>query len=946
VTEQPIWPHEDHLDAAAASNRIGPYEVIRILGRSDVEVRSLARDTRRDKLVELQMLPLVLGRRRAVVERLAHLAEAQRQLRHPHLVRLVRFEADRERPDLVYLVWEHVPGATLAELIQQSPDGLPVDRVLAWAEQLAGAVDYLDDLMPGHGGINPGNVIIDENDQAWLGGAVVWREVRREYRRLVGRRGAAGLDGLEDDPSIDEREQDIRDLASTLYAALHGVVASMDEGQPAPIAGLTAQVNMTLLEALEPDGGSRFLRASDLVRSLEGATLQAELPAALPTARRRSGARSLIFMTMLIIATVATWLWAGRPQAPRLRTPSPAASAQTTPPADASWSLTGITGGDQPASPEQEQPEATEVGDPAEVEAAVREVERLARACATLRFPTNPSVAQPLVAGVGYRRKAQQHADTADHAAMLDAHHAAAEALQLALRRDAWATTVWELGQRVVTAIDDSDLSGAAAESGLLELTRQREEAQAAFDAGRLAEANLWWRRAASLHSGTAELAALDHAAVSARSAWGERHTTWPETWESSMRREAEHLLNIAGAAEVAFRQERYEDAIAGWEEASFGFDVLIDAQQEVLCAVEEAVESWEIARSEVPVRWASDMAVQQQRDEALQMAVGAARAESDGRLVEAADAYGRAGTLMSEAIAQHRRLTARRLGDSIVNEFGMRLVYLAPGDFVMGSPAEEPGRDPAELCHPVHVAQGCWIGATEVTRSAFDAFVRDTGYRTDAEREGWSHGIGDGGRWRRIELASWRAPGFEQDPMHPVVCVSYGDALAFCRWLSEREGRVYRLPTEAEWEYACRAGTVTAYHWGDTPSAGAANTVDAASADRFRTPTSIEWSDGCMFTCPVGSYPPNGWGLHDLHGNVQEWCLDAYTAYPAYADRSSETSAVAEDASSDRSPRVLRGGSFAASPTRARAAHRDASSPTMSFATVGFRVVLEEETH
>jgi formylglycine-generating enzyme required for sulfatase activity len=132
------------------------------------------------------------------------------------------------------------------------------------------------------------------------------------------------------------------------------------------------------------------------------------------------------------------------------------------------------------------------------------------------------------------------------------------------------------------------------------------------------------------------------------------------------------------------------------------------------------------------------------------------------------------------------------------------------------------------------------------------------------------------------VEGLNWRKPGFDQQSTHPVTCVSWDDATAFCQWLSREDGRTYRLPTEAEWEYACRAGTDTLFFWGDDPDAGEGY---LNAADETGTPDGRSWThkfnfkDGYAATSPVGRFKPNAFGLHDMLGNVWEWCSDWYAA-------------------------------------------------------------------
>jgi formylglycine-generating enzyme required for sulfatase activity len=303
------------------------------------------------------------------------------------------------------------------------------------------------------------------------------------------------------------------------------------------------------------------------------------------------------------------------------------------------------------------------------------------------------------------------------------------------------------------------------------------------------------------------------------------------------------------------------------------------------------------------------------------------------------------ASSWLEEQVGRARLTAASRPpqpGDEQVDSIGMRLVFVGPGEFVMGSSAAEPGRDRGELLRRVRLSEGFWIGRTEVTRGQFATFVAETGYGTAAERAGWSHGLESDGEWRRIEGLGWRNPGFAQGDDHPVVCVSLDDALAFCEWLGSREGRAYALPTEAQWEFACRAGATTAWHWGDgLPPEAAANVADATWSDRFGGAERPSFRDGFLYTSPVGRFTSNAWGIHDVHGNAAEWCADRFAEYDpgALLDPVGPPPVRGRE---DRSPWVVRGGSYASPPSASRCAHRDASPRQLHFATLGFRVVME----
>lgn len=149
-------------------------------------------------------------------------------------------------------------------------------------------------------------------------------------------------------------------------------------------------------------------------------------------------------------------------------------------------------------------------------------------------------------------------------------------------------------------------------------------------------------------------------------------------------------------------------------------------------------------------------------------------------------------------------------------NTLGMKFIEIKPGEFTMGSPANEAGRQDDETQHRVKISKAFMLGVHEVTRGQFAAFVKDTDWETSGLVFGPTAQVSV-----VVRVDSWRNPGFEQEDSHPVVDVSWNDAIAFALWLSRKEGKSYRLPTEAEWEYACRAGTTTVYHWGDDPDHG-----------------------------------------------------------------------------------------------------------------------------
>jgi len=239
-------------------------------------------------------------------------------------------------------------------------------------------------------------------------------------------------------------------------------------------------------------------------------------------------------------------------------------------------------------------------------------------------------------------------------------------------------------------------------------------------------------------------------------------------------------------------------------------------------------------------------------------------------------------------ALASHGHAGESPAGDVVVNSLGMRMVRVPAGTFRMGSPPGEPLRQEEELPRRVTLTRPFRIAATEVTQR----------------------------QWLALMPAN-RSP--QQGDDLPLTSVSWREAHEFCLELSRKEGATYRLPTEAEWEYACRAGGAA------PPVAGAGLAAVAWYADN---------SDGT--THPAGSKAPNVWGLHDMLGNAGEWTLDAYGPYP----RIEEEKDPAGPGSG--STRVVRGGSWRSFPPALRCAARVGTPESYQLAHVGLRVVQE----
>ncbi|MBY0228053.1 MAG: SUMF1/EgtB/PvdO family nonheme iron enzyme [Gemmataceae bacterium] len=250
-----------------------------------------------------------------------------------------------------------------------------------------------------------------------------------------------------------------------------------------------------------------------------------------------------------------------------------------------------------------------------------------------------------------------------------------------------------------------------------------------------------------------------------------------------------------------------------------------------------------------------------------------------------------------------------------IANSVGMEFAYVPPGRSLQGAPKEEKGNDGNERLRAVVLTRPCYLGIHEVTQKQYRRLMKDDPSAFSAKGK------------RAAEVR-----GLDTDDF-PVESVSWEDAVAFCEVLSRlpderKAGRAYRLPTEAEWEHACRAGTRTAFAFGDRLSSRQANfdggkPYDAPKGPWLRRP------------CPVGSHKPNAWGLHDMHGNVREWTLDRY-------ERDLPPGPLVDPTGPETGrQRVVRGGAWSFGGDDQRSARRRPGPPGHKSENLGFRVLL-----
>jgi len=241
---------------------------------------------------------------------------------------------------------------------------------------------------------------------------------------------------------------------------------------------------------------------------------------------------------------------------------------------------------------------------------------------------------------------------------------------------------------------------------------------------------------------------------------------------------------------------------------------------------------------------------------------------------------------------------TAKALGVSkeitldLADKVQMKLLLIPAGKFMMGAgPKEqafahqldvkfgngEPSFTHEGPQHEVTITKPFYMGVYHVTKAQFAAFVADANYKTNPEK-GSDTWVFNGKKTFPDKGAySWKNPAFEQADDHPVVCINWDDAIEFCKRMSRKTRRAICLPTEAQWEHACRAGVATIFLWGDDLAGGVGwlNANDKTASAKFGRPAAFMWADGYAWTSPVGKFKPNNFGLYDMVGNADQWYAD-----------------------------------------------------------------------
>ena len=276
-------------------------------------------------------------------------------------------------------------------------------------------------------------------------------------------------------------------------------------------------------------------------------------------------------------------------------------------------------------------------------------------------------------------------------------------------------------------------------------------------------------------------------------------------------------------------------------------------------------------------------------------------------------------------------------------------LVVLSSGSFMMGASDSEANREPDEGPQREVQIAAFAMGSSEITVAQFRQFVESSGYLTDAESnsnvstmagpEAGCFTFQSGAAFGWTAGSSWQKPGFAPGDSHPAVCISWNDAQAYADWLSSQTGNSYRLPSEAEHEYALRAGGNSRYAWGNDADAACtyANVLDQSAMQTFPGAPTVSCNDAYIYTSPVRTFKANAFGLYDMAGNAWEWTADC--SKPNYQGAPTDARAWT---GGDCGNRVLRGAGWNGKPLNLRAANRLRDSRALRAADTGFRVARD----
>ena len=961
-----------------APGRLGAFVLFKVLGKGEMGATYKALEKGLGRFVAIKVMRKTLGLDKQRVDDFFAEARAVASLEHPNAVRLYSVGQEKGQP---YIVMELIKGQAMDKAFSPS-EPLAEDRALEIALGVAKGLQAASEIGLVHGDVKPANIMLDEKGTPKLVdfGIAKFGGTRSGEDAVLGTPYYVPPEAVRKEP-VDHRG-DMYSLGATLYHALSGSPpfpgTSVADVLNARLAGPPPDLRDTrpflhpktvavVARLLEADPDRRYATYKDLLDDLQEAYFQVtgletpelqevvrrpEIPLAEPVRSSPIWLAGAVAAAVigLSLAVWAIWLRGdGRPgpapqtqparatprvEAPVFLPPQRTVSAPmpiriTCPTPLAQIHYT--TDGNEPTlrSPRYHQPIPVAPGTTLKARAFRAGLEP--SGIVEARYGRDSAVLADVVHVRTAAQKAWQQASILNPSEgfgrrleQCDSVHASAEEFY---RQAAYGAAKEHYGKvlalcKALEQLERQRLSARAAgdeAASAREALEQAgeganpqaawhkagEAARRAFEKGQFPEAQRHWQAARGQVN-----ARLTDLATQARKDWEQAlakvDSAKLKAFNGGRWQHAERLI---AAARRALKDKHPGEAIRGYKNAAR--------------LLPEAVEEAKWGRVDAEVGKHLDRARSRMK---------AGRYDKALAEVNAALAIRREHSQATElkwAIEAKMTLVLDLGGET---RLGLR--WVPAGKFLMGSPASEAGRSSKEKQHEVRITRPFYIGQCEVRRREFRVFHDEAKYWTEAERDKWALAL-HRGRWTKAPGVHWGNPGFHQDAEHPVTCVTWRDAVKFCQWMSAKTRRTVRLPTEAEWEYACRAGATTRFSFGEKEASlhVYGNYADKAAAKLVRSDR--KHNDRHDRTARVHSYKPNAWGIHDMHGNVAEWCADYSAPYPAKPVKDPKGPEKGKG-------RVVRGGSWDTLPTACRSAARAGVREEYRAGNLGFRVVVE----